>query len=200
MAGKRIVDKLFETEIKKEKDVVLVAKPDRRLLSNVPDKDGGRANVDRRRVKGNDDRDDLARLMANQTMGKRYLVDYDVSIRYDLAGQPVKCSGQGTDISATGMLLAVSPSVARDLSKAAKIKLNFVIAPGTMPEGYEMKVAIGAKYIRGGEAPDGQAWCGVEFSVRKPEEKLVYADGGRDFPVFYHCRHSADAGRKRPLF
>lgn len=158
------MNKLFQEELKKEEDVLLDAKPDRRLLSKVPDIEGLRSHVDRRRVKGDEDQKDIANLIEHEKMGRRYLVDYNVSIQYVSAGKNVKCLGKGVDISTTGMLLEVSPEVAQDLSQASEIKLKFVITPGTMPEGYEMKVDIAAKYIRFGQSADGRTLCGVEFS------------------------------------
>ena len=157
------MNKLFQQEIKKEEDILLVSKPDRRLISKVPDKEGLRTNVDRRRVKCNEDTRDISILVENEKMGRRYLVNYDVSIQYEVAGKKVICLGKGVDISTTGMLLEVSPEVAEDLSLASPIKLKFVISPGTMPEGYEMKVDIAAQYIRFGKNPDGKTLCGVEF-------------------------------------
>ncbi|EGO63735.1 glycosyltransferase family 2 protein [Acetonema longum] len=97
-------------------------------------------------------------------MGRRYLIDYDVSLRYLAAGKSVACPVKGIDISTTGMLLEVPPEVGQDLRQAEKISLKFVIAPGTMPEGYEMKVRMAAKFIRLSESPDGKTRCGVEFA------------------------------------
>lgn len=68
------------------------------------------------------------------------------------------------DISTSGMLLEVSHAVAQDLSQAKHIRLQFAIAPGTMPEGYEMNVDIGAKYIRLEKTAEGTIRCGVAFS------------------------------------
>lgn len=158
------MNKLIQQEIKKEEDVLLVAKPDRRLLSKVPDSEGTRTNVDRRKVKGNEDPNDFSSLIANETMGRRYVVDYDVGIQYVSDGKEVKCAGKGVDISTTGMLLEVSREVAEDLRQASKIRLKFTIAPGTMPEGYEMKVDIEAKYVHFSQRTDGKTFCGVEFS------------------------------------
>ncbi len=159
-----MINKLFQQGTKEEEeDILLVAKPDRRLLFKVADKEGLRTNLDRRRVKGNESADDLASLINNENRGRRYLVNYDVTIQYSSSDKNVKCQGKGIDISATGMLLEVSPEIARDLSQAKTIKLRFVIAPGTMPEGYEMKVDIAAQYVRFSEAADGKALCGVEF-------------------------------------
>lgn len=156
------MSKLFEHEFKKEEDVLLVAKPDRRLLSKVPDQEGGRSNADRRRVKGNED-SDIASSIENDNLGRRYLVNYKVSMQYSYNDRTVKCEGKGVDISTTGMLLEVSPEVAHDLSNAEKIKLKFVITPGSMPEGYEMNVDIAACYIRSEQKADGQVLCGLEF-------------------------------------
>lgn len=158
MARKWMMDK-----IKTEEDILLVAKPDRRLISKVPDKEKLRTNVDRRRVKGNEDPKDISALVENEKMGRRYLVNYDVSIQYISDGKEVTCLGKGVDISTTGMLLEVSVEVARDLSLASQIKLKFVITPGTMPEGYEMKVDIAAKYIRFDKNAEGKTLCGVAF-------------------------------------
>lgn len=160
-----MMDKLFQPEIKTEEDILLVAKPDRRLVSKAPDKEGVRTNVDRRRIKGCEDPNDISALVENEKLGRRYLVNYDVSIQYVSVDKTVTCLGKGVDISSTGMLLEVSPEVAQDLSQASKINLKFVIAPGTMPEGYEMKVDIPATYIRFGKNADGKTLCGVAFSV-----------------------------------
>jgi hyaluronan synthase len=158
------MNKLFQQEIKKEEDILLVAKPDRRLVSKVPDKEGVRTNLDRRRVKCNEDLNDISKLIKNEEMGRRYLVDYAVSLNYVAADKKVTCHAKGVDISTTGMLLEVLPDVAEDLSQTtAKIQLKFSIAPGTMPEGYEMNVAIAAKYIRTIKTPDGRTLCAVEF-------------------------------------
>lgn len=154
---------LVQQGIKKEEDILLIAKPDRRRLSKVPDKEGLRTNVDRRRVRSNEDPDDILNFIETEKMGRRYLVNYDVAIDYASSDKKVICRGKGVDISTSGMLLELSPEVAQDLSQASKIRLKFVIAPGTMPEGYEMKVDVAAKYIRSGQNADGKALCGVEF-------------------------------------
>lgn len=147
-----------------EKDILLAVKPDRRLLSKVPDKEGARTNIDRRQGKENNEgTNDLEARIVSEDMGKRYLIDYEVSIQYVLAGKKVKRSGKGVDISTTGMLLEVSPEAAQDLSEAKNLRLKFIITPGSMPEGYEMKVNIAAKYIRLEKTADGKTRCGVLF-------------------------------------
>ncbi|MEG6586621.1 glycosyltransferase [Dendrosporobacter sp. 1207_IL3150] len=96
-------------------------------------------------------------------MGRRYQVDYDVSIQYLYKNKNVKCQGKGVDISTTGLLLEVSAEVGEELAQASNIMLKFEIKPGTMPEGYEMKVDIPAKFIRHNQSASGQTLCGLEF-------------------------------------
>lgn len=158
------VKKTFEHEIKLEEDTLLVTKPDRRRLAKVPDKEGARTNLDRRRVKGKEAANDMRQLIESETMGRRYLVNYEVLIQYGAPDKQVTCTGRGEDISTTGMLLEVAPEVARDLSQASKIRLKFAIAPGTMPEGYEMKVDIEANYVRASQNEAGKTLCGVVFA------------------------------------
>lgn len=184
-----MLDKLFQQpEIKKEKDVLLVAKPDRRLVSKVPDKEGVRTNLDRRRVKDTNDIDDISKLIENEKMGRRYLVDYDVSLHYVSGDKKVTCNAKGVDISTTGMLLEISPEVIHDLTQATKIQLRFTITPGTMPEGYEMKVDITAKYIRSIKTPEGRNLCAVEFleslAQYKVKKKSLYMLTAASFFLF----------------
>ena len=183
------MNQLFQQEIKNEEDIVLVVKPDRRLVSKVPDKEGVRTNVDRRRVTGNEDLDEISNLIENEKMGRRYVVNYDVSIQYASAYKKVTCLGKGVDISTTGMLLEVSPEVAQDLSEALEIKLTFVITPGTMPEGYEMKVQIAANYIRFGQNVDGKTLCGVKYvqslAQYRAKKKNWYMLSAASFSLFF---------------
>lgn len=168
--------------LKEAKEILLVEKPERRLLSKVPDKERLRSNTDRRRVQGKEDINDAAQLIQNEKGGKRYVVNYDVAIQYVCPDKKVTCRGKGIDVSTTGMLLAVSPEVADDLSRASKINLQFSIAPGTMPEGYEMKVDVGAKYIRCDSHPDGKVLCGIifteplaQYAARKKSRYMLWA-------------------------
>lgn len=165
MAVKLNVITLDQQASKAEQDILLVAKPDRRRLAKVPDKAGRRSHIDRRRVQGKQEQAelDMARSIDNENKGKRYLVDYAVAIEYSVAGKKFTCTGKGADISTSGMLLAVPADVAQALSQSTAIRLKFVITPGSMPEGYEMKVNIAARYIRRSQAADGTALCGVEF-------------------------------------
>lgn len=145
-------------------DRLAVVKPDRRRLSKIPDQTGGRANIDRRRLKAAAIPDGIAGLIESEAHGRRYIVDYAVTIDYITAGGKAVAAARAVDLSASGILLLLPAEQAEALSQAAKIKLKFTITPGSMPEGYEMAVAIEAGYIRREQTESGQELCGLAFA------------------------------------
>ena len=147
-----------------DEDVLLAEKPDRRTLAKVPDQEGVRTNVDRRRVKVDGKQDEAFPLIVHETMGRRYQVKYDVTIQYTSHQKRVVCQGTGVDVSTTGMLLEVPQSVGEDLRQAAAVRVKFAIVPGTMPEGYEMNVNVGAKCVRVENTDCGKTVCGIQFT------------------------------------
>ena len=154
--------KIFNKE--KIKDVLFAIKPDRRLLSKVPDADGLRANKERRGFERAAGTYDVKTLMDQDHSGTRYLIDYDVAVEVCGADRKKKhFRAVGRDISSTGMLLELTANEAEALEKARNIELSFEIAAGTMPEGYEMSVRIGAEVIRQQISADGKILCGVHF-------------------------------------
>lgn len=154
---------VFEQDRDKVEDILLAVKPDRRLLSKVPDGEGVRNHEDRRRFMGAEAPQKASEFIENEKMGKRYVVDYEVGIRFSSDFRSLKCSGTARDISTTGMLLEVPQDDAREMENTAQVRLQFVIAPGTMPEGYEMSVDITAKIVRRSEAQNGKVLIGVVF-------------------------------------
>ena len=150
---------------KKIKDVLLAIRPDRRLLSKVPDAEGVRLNKERRGFDTDNNEYDIMTLMDQEHSGTRYLVAYDVAVGY--CGEDKKkshCKAVGRDISSTGMLLELSAADAEALSQAKSIELSFEIIAGSMPEGYEMSVRrIGAEIVRQQVGEDGKILCGVHF-------------------------------------
>lgn len=127
------------TQKKKEiEDVLLRQKEDRRLLSHVPDASGMRTNQDRRSSKGGTiDDTDFASIMESDAAGRRYTVHYDVTIYYK--GRVLHA--KGLDISTTGMLLRFdSTDDLCAVEDGEEMKISFQITPGSMPEGYEMKI------------------------------------------------------------
>jgi len=147
-------------------DVLLEEKPDRRLLSYVPDEDGLRSNHDRRGAFSEDETViDYKLYQQADKQGKRYLVNYEVTV--ELAHQAGKrvLMGKAVDISTTGMLLKLPHEETENIHKADQVKLTFVITPGSMPEGYEMKIKkLRARCIRLVKKEDGTILCGLEFS------------------------------------
>lgn len=158
---------LYKTKAKKKQveDVLLKQKPDRRMLSYVPDKQQVRNNVDRRggntleNFKGK--ADDYIKSIQS---GIRYQVQYQVKVTAKGAGRKKRFTCSGIDISTTGILLKMKDKSQQEfLQKASKIRLKFEIIPGSMPEGYEMKVKQPAQLVRAIKTQDDQYLCGMEF-------------------------------------
>lgn len=146
-----------------EQDILLVTKSDRRLLSKVPDKDGVRSNVDRRRLQNSATLQDMSELISAESIGKRYIVNYPVELGFKTGSGKVSRHGQAVDISASGILIEVPAETAAELQLEDQVSLSFEITPGSMPEGYEMKVSIAAKYVRSAQA-DGKIQLAFEFT------------------------------------
>ncbi len=146
-----------------EQDILLVTKSDRRLLSKVPDKDGVRSNVDRRRLQNSATLQDMSELISAESIGKRYIVNYPVELGFKTGSGKVSRHGQAVDISASGILIEVPAETAAELQLEDQVSLAFEITPGSMPEGYEMKVSIAAKYVRSAQA-DGKIQLAFEFT------------------------------------
>ncbi len=150
-------------EPKEIAEVLLVEKPDRRLLHKVPDSEGFRTNQDRRRAEVGEKASTVGDFIESEKGGRRYLVDYEVDIKYSGGGLNHKATVRGIDISTTGMLLELPRKLAQDLRQTEQINLKFDISPGSMPEGYEMKVDLPAKIVRLAKTSDGKIYCGVKF-------------------------------------
>lgn len=147
---------------KETQDVLLEEKPDRRLLSYVPDKDGMRSNHDRRGSLESDENGaiDYRLYQKEDKRGQRYLVDYEVTI--DTGHKTIVA--QAVDISTTGMLIKLLDKDKENIQEGEQVKLNFTITPGSMPEGYEMKIKrLQAHCVRLLNKDDGTVFCGLEF-------------------------------------
>ena len=147
-------------------DVLLEEKPDRRLLSYVPDDNGLRNNHDRRGAFKEDEHGivDYALYQQEDKRGQRYLVDYEVTVELPHQTGKRELAGKAVDISTTGMLLKLPHEETENIHKADQVRLTFVITPGSMPEGYEMKIKkLRARCIRLVKKEDGTILCGLEF-------------------------------------
>lgn len=149
----------------KTQDVLLKLRSDRRLLSNVPDKEEIRNNVDRRGHQVLDEyKGDPNAFIMIRNAGIRYVMQ---------TGIKVICKGnkgnnnfmvKSLDISTTGVLLELENEEQLNIiSNANSIKLEFKVLSGSMPEGYEMKVKIRGKKIRDSISPEGKILCGIGF-------------------------------------
>ncbi|HHX62620.1 MAG TPA: glycosyltransferase family 2 protein [Epulopiscium sp.] len=148
------------------KDVLLVQQGDRRILPNVPDREEVRTNLDRRgqnELEGFDG--DIQAVINEMKAGIRYQANLLVDIVCYLdSKKKTTISCTSIDISTTGMLLAIKNQADYDIiNQAKKIKLVFEITPGSMPEGYEMKVNIPALLVRTKKVSGDQIICGFEF-------------------------------------
>lgn len=125
-------------------EVLYTVKEDRRLLSHVPDATGKRSNRSRRGASAAMESDDYVLYEQDAKNGQRYLVDYPVKIE-SAAGT---LAARAVDISTTGILVRLEEEM-RGAELSGEVKLTFEIEPGTMPEGYEMKVKkLPAKVVR----------------------------------------------------
>ena len=142
-------------------DVLCTEKQDRRLLSHVPDASGHRSNHSRRGASNAANSEDYTRYEQDAKNGQRYLVDYPVEMCLPRGGS---LTVRAVDISTTGILVRMdavagltSPPLGGD------VKLTFEITPGSMPEGYEMKVKrLPATVARRFETESGILY-GMEF-------------------------------------
>lgn len=152
---------------KEEKeDILIKLSGDRRLLSNVPDPKKTRS--------GNDRRGSVMDEIKEEDK-LRYCVEYDVNVTCyskNFKKDTFKC--KGVNVSTTGMLLKIeNKKHSNILENSSRIVLKFKVIPGTMPEGYEMKVKIKAKYIRT-KVDNDDVYIGVKFdrTLREAKEKL----------------------------
>ena len=156
-------------------NVLLREKKDRRSLPDVPDPTGQRSSFDRRGTLTG--MDDLDAIVKNRKSGTRFQARFPVEIRYLDAGKK-RCRLQGAseDISNTGILIQLETEAQIDaLREATDVSLHFRIPAGSMPEGYEMKVNCGARFIRSCTL-DGRSCAGFCFS----EDLATYAQHHKD--------------------
>jgi len=157
-------------------DVLLREKPDRRLLSYVPDKTQERMTTDRRGSVVGEGGDDYEDILQFKKSGIRYLCDFEVVLSAGIVNK-IKCKGTAVDVSNTGMLIKFDKDDAEILKKADKLWARFEVSPGSMPEGYEMHVSQQVKIARVIENDyEDTMMCGVIFS--KPLSE--YAASNKD--------------------
>ena len=150
-----------------EQEILFEEKQDRRLLSHVPDATGKRSNYSRRGAVDTLRTEDYTQYEQDAKNGQRYLVDYPVTIH--LSNSSVM-EARAVDISTTGILVQIPTADGQEPSFDKDVKLTFEIVPGSLPEGYEMKVkklpALVARKFRKGT---GEILFGIEFKTTLAE-------------------------------
>ena len=161
------------------KDILMVTKEDRRLLSYVKDDENIRTKLDRRSELEDDGK--YIKNMGDYNL--RYIARYDVKIK-DNRTKAVFVA-KSKDISATGMLLEIDGKGLR-VDVGDTIKVKFTIKPGTMPEGFESKIKMKAEIVRVVETDDdgNVKVVGVKFN----ENLYKYIRKRRGILFFNRCK------------
>ncbi|WP_315003703.1 glycosyltransferase [uncultured Selenomonas sp.] len=150
-----------------EQEILFEEKQDRRLLSHVPDATGKRSNYSRRGAVDTLRTEDYTRYEQDAKNGQRYLVDYPVTIHL-LNGSVMEA--RAVDISTTGILVQIPTTDGQEPSFDKDVKLTFEIVPGSLPEGYEMKVKkLPALVARKFRKDTGEILFGIEFKTTLAE-------------------------------
>lgn len=161
----KYIERKKKAKPKIEEDILLIQKIDRRKLSNVPDKTNTRSNVDRRNAGMPSNKKNMEEFIKQVKAGIRYQVDYDIKmIIKPEVGKEKIIYGKGIDISSTGILVKSEEKDWLEVIKDAKeVLFKFEITPGSMPEGYEMKVKIPVRLVRDIQSSDGVVMGGFAF-------------------------------------
>lgn len=161
------VQKAIEEAIKTEQDILLHPVGDRRILPNVPDKNHTRTNIDRRGIAHDENNiNDYEQSMEKEYTGKRYIIDYPIVLNIITTNDTkFKIKARGVNISSSGLLCRIPKKYQDVIEQAAIIKISFEIKPGTMPEGYEMKIKnIKSKWVRTiNDDDENYIKCGFQF-------------------------------------
>jgi hyaluronan synthase len=161
----KIKDRYNKKKTKGDEDILLVPEKDRRVLSNVPDKEGIRKGIDRRGKKILDNNKNKATsFIESNKAGIRYITEIDVKVKCKNSKGKSEFIVKSINISTTGILIKLEDkSQLEAINGADYLKLQFRILPGSMPEGYEMKVKIKGKKVRNMNDEEGNILCGIEF-------------------------------------
>ena len=150
-----------------EQEILFEEKQDRRLLSHVPDATGKRSNYSRRGAVDTLRTEDYTQYEQDAKNGQRYLVDYPVTMH--LSNGSIM-EARAVDISTTGILVQIPTADGQEPSFDKDVKLTFEIVPGSLPEGYEMKVKkLPALVARKFRKDTGEILFGIEFKTTLAE-------------------------------
>lgn len=149
---------------RKEEDVLLREKSDRRLMPDVPALTGERKLTDRR---GNLTQEGMSfeQISKKRKLGIRYLNDYEVDVIAYGEGKKKKFRAKTQDVSLGGLGLIVPAAQKDSILEAKKLRLKFHVEPGSLPEGYEMNVKTYAVPVREAKLSGGDWLIGCEFAA-----------------------------------
>ncbi|WPK12617.1 glycosyltransferase [Lysinibacillus louembei] len=128
-----------------EKEVLMTKRPDRRILSNIPDPENMRSLIDRRGAsyqQAEVDVADVNELFRLQSLSLRYITRFPVKV--SKLKSAIKFYSE--DISVTGILIYSDTANVFECDEI--LTLAFKIPGGAMPEGYEANVKLKGKIIR----------------------------------------------------
>lgn len=173
------VKKAMKASLRTEDDILLQPVGDRRKLPHVPDPENRRTHVDRRGGhRSAEETDGYKDRQTRDEVGRRYVVDYPLSLVAHTGEHRTVVSGRVCNISGSGMLCEV-PAEYRDCVETAdSLHVSFTITPGSLPEGAEMKVkSLGATWVRTVEVSydENQREAKIRFGLQFDELLTEYA-------------------------
>ncbi|MDQ0203715.1 hyaluronan synthase [Pectinatus haikarae] len=190
---KKNIANIQKNDMTNRDDILLQQMSDRRILPNVPDKDKKRTNVDRRGINNSNQHEDYVVSKQKEDTGRRYLVDYTVKIEiFDENGHKSTVVGRTVNLSSSGISCNI-PEEYQELAKnSSYVRLTFRIAPGTMPEGYEMKIRkIRAKWVRSYKDHTNKICCAFCFDQILAQyiyaKRQFYMLSIASFFIFFVC-------------
>ncbi|PXW92085.1 hyaluronan synthase [Streptohalobacillus salinus] len=148
---------------KREKFTLL--RPERRMLSHVPDPEGIRHHLDRRGEDAGHQHADTNVKYKDVLHGRRYITGFPVALKRRKQTYHLRC----VDISNTGMLVEERAERPLKLEEAARVEVKAKIPSGAMPEGYESSIHLKANVVRRFDKTiDGEAYTYVALQFEQP--------------------------------
>lgn len=146
----------------KDGEILTVMKPDRRLLSKVPDPEQIRVSGDRRRVKNYEELDKVVRDTKDiHDFNERFMANFSVNIESNNKERK-QIKAQSIDVSVNGILVRISNVEEEEFTIGDTCKLEFEIPPGTMMEGFESKFEVEGTVARTFKQVDQES---IQFMV-----------------------------------
>lgn len=159
-------------------DVLLQQRKDRRSLPNVPDPENKRSKTDRRGMNFEQSEfEDYEQYIKLQQEGTRYAVNLPATITVKWKRKKQVIQGKVIDLSSTGALVEIDTKENNiEIMYHLKYVIDFYIEPGSMPEGYEMRVKQEFKTIRIFSGEEDKQYLGIQFKEPLSRYALKHKD------------------------